>query len=436
MRAYDIIYRKRNGSELDKQEIEFMLKGYQNGDIADYQMSAFLMAVFLKGMTDEETAYLTSAMVYSGDVLDLSFLGVPVVDKHSTGGIGDGTSLILAPIVAACGICVPMMSGRALGHTGGTLDKLESIPHFRTDLTKREFLQQLQEAGLAMIGQTQEIAPVDKKLYALRDVTATVESIPLICASIMSKKIAEGAQSLILDVKVGSGAFMRFYDEAKKLAEKMTAVGSSFNKSVKTFITDMDEPLGDCAGNANEIAQAIEILKGEIKNDLSYLSIELAAAMIFAAKKASDMNAARELAQKQIDSGAAIEKFRQVIRLQGGDYKVIDKPHLLALKSKFIRQVKADKTGYISKTAAREIGLACCIAGAGRLRKEDRIDPSAGIRFCKRGGDFVKEGDVIAEINSNDADKINRAALIMEDVYTISHSVTAGRKIIKETINL
>lgn len=436
MRAYDIIYKKRNGAGLDKQEIEFMLKGYQNGDIADYQMSAFLMAVFLKGMTDEETAHLTSAMVYSGDVLDLSFLGVPVVDKHSTGGIGDGTSLILAPIVAACGICVPMMSGRALGHTGGTLDKLESIPHFRTDLTKREFLQQLEEAGLAMIGQTQEIAPVDKKLYALRDVTATVESIPLICASIMSKKIAEGAQSLILDVKVGNGAFMRFYDEAKKLAEKMTAVGASFNKSVKTFITDMDEPLGDCAGNANEIAQAIEILKGELKNDLSYLSIELAAAMIFAAKKASDMKAARELAQKQIDSGAAIEKFRQVIRLQGGDYKVIDKPHLLALESKFIRQVKANKTGYISKTAAREIGLACCIAGAGRLRKEDRIDPSAGISFCKRGGDFVKEGDVIAEINSNDADKINRAALIMEDVYTISHSVTAGRKIIKENINL
>ncbi|MDR1952065.1 MAG: thymidine phosphorylase [Elusimicrobiota bacterium] len=435
MRAYDIIYKKRNGESLSRNEIEFMTMRYSNGDIPDYQMAAFIMAVFIKGMDKEEIYNLTDIMAHSGDIIDWSLISNYTADKHSTGGVGDGTSLIVAPVVAACGVCVPMMSGRGLGHTGGTLDKLESIPGFRTNLDNKEFIETVEIAGCALIGQTHNIAPADKKIYALRDAIAAVESIPLICASIMSKKIAEGAKTLILDVKTGSGAFMSSYAQSIELAKEMidTAKKTKINSTV--FITDMDEPLGDCAGNANEVKQAINILKGEIKNDLSYLSIELAAAMIFGAKKSQSLDEARKIALHSIESGTALEKFREVIRLQGGNTKVIDDPDsVLSLKTKEQYLVKAGRDGYISHMRTRDMGMACSISGAGREKIDDKIDNSAGIYFYKKTGDYVKTGEVLASIKSNKKDSLRQAALIMDDAYLISDDKPAERKIIKEII--
>lgn len=436
MRAYDLIYKKRNGEVLTKQEIEFMIIRYSNGDIPDYQMAAFLMAVFLKGMTDEEVYNLTDIMAHSGDIMDWSLLSNTSADKHSTGGVGDGTSLILAPIVAAAGVCVPMMSGRGLGHTGGTLDKLESIPGFRTNFDNKEFFEIAERAGFALVGQSQTIAPADKKIYALRDSIAAVESIPLISASIMSKKIAGGAKTLVLDIKTGSGAFMSSYDLSKELAQKMMVIGNTFGIKTSALITDMDSPLGDCAGNANEMKQAILILKGGIKNDLSYLSIELAADMIFGAKKASSMEEARIIAQEQIDNGKALEKFKTLIRLQGGKEKVIDDPDsVLPLKTKDSARIKANKTGYISQMRTRDIGIACSVSGAGRQKKEDKIDPAAGIYFYKKTGDFVKEGEDIASVESNSKDALEQAVLIMNNAYIISETKPVERVIIKERMS-
>lgn len=434
MRAYDIIYKKRNLAALSREEIDFMVFNYNNGEIADYQMSAFLMAVFFAGMTDEETFFLTDAMANSGDIMDLSFLEFPTADKHSTGGVGDGTSLILAPVVASAGVCVPMMSGRALGHTGGTLDKLESIPGFRVNVDKKEFLGFLEYANIALIGQTQEIAPVDKKMYALRDATATVESIPLICASIMSKKIAEGAKTLVLDVKTGSGAFMKSYKDAKDLALKMIAIGKSFKRNISAVISDMDTPLGNCAGNAVEIKQAISVLKGELKNDLSELSLELAAMMIFNAKKAANIENAREIAQNQISSGAAIEKFRQVIKMQGGNPDIIDNPDAILPKAKNSIKIKAGRTGYISLMRTRDIGIAAVMTGAGRNKKEDSVDHAAGILLHKKTGDYVKEGDIVSELLYNSSENIDEAATIMMDSCIISDERIKRPEIIKEVL--
>lgn len=434
MRAYDIIYKKRNREELSKDEIDFIVHNYNNGDIADYQMSAFLMSVYFAGMTDEEIFYLTDAMVHSGDIMNLSYLEVPTADKHSTGGVGDGTSLILAPIVASAGVCVPMMSGRGLGHTGGTLDKLESIPGFRTNLDKKEFLELLEYAGMALIGQTQEIAPVDKKMYALRDVTATVESIPLICASIMSKKIAEGAQTLVLDVKTGQGAFMKRYAESKELAEKMISIGKKFNRNMSAFITDMDSPLGNCVGNSIEIKQAIDILKGKLKNDLSELSLDLAAMMIFKAGKADSFDKAKIIAQSKIDDGKALEKFRQVIKMQGGNPEVIDDPDKVLPKAANTIQIKASKSGFVSQMMTRDIGIASMMIGAGRKKKEDRIDHSAGIVLYKKTGDQLKEGENVAELFYNTSDMIQEAVAIMQKSYIISSDKSDRPKIIKEKL--
>jgi len=434
VRAYDIIYKKRSLQTLSKNEIDFMVFNYNNGEIADYQMSAFLMSVFFAGMTDEETFYLTDAMTNSGDIMDLSFLDMPTADKHSTGGVGDGTSLILAPVVASAGICVPMMSGRGLGHTGGTLDKLESIPGFRVNVDKREFLEFLEYANIALIGQTHEIAPVDKKMYALRDATATVESIPLICASIMSKKIAEGAKTLVLDVKTGNGAFMKLQKDAKELARKMISIGKSFKRNISAVITDMDTPLGDCAGNALEMKQAIEILKGGLKNDLSELSLELAAMMIFNAGKAADIKSAKETAQKQISSGAALEKMRQVIKMQGGNPAVIDNPDHVLPKAKNSLKIKSAKTGYISYMKTREIGIAAVMAGAGRNKKEDAVDHSAGIFIYKKTGDYVKEGETLAELVYNSASGIEEAQALMKECYFISEEKSVRPAVIKEIL--
>ncbi|MDR2192384.1 MAG: thymidine phosphorylase [Endomicrobium sp.] len=434
MRAYDIIYKKRNGETLSKKEIEFIVFNYNNGAIPDYQAAAFLMAFFLQKSTDEELFDLTKAMINSGDVLDLSSFHFPTADKHSTGGVGDSTSLIAAPVAASCGICVPMMVGRGLGHTGGTLDKLEAIPGFRGQSDKEEFLGYLKYANAAIIGQTAEIAPVDKKIYALRDATATVESAPLICASIMSKKIAEGAQTLVLDVKTGNGAFMKTFSESKELAQKMIAVGKHFKRNVAALITDMNVPLGGCAGNAVEIKQVVEILKGNLKNDLYDLSLELSAQMIFLSKKTPNLNEALKLAEKQISSGAALEKFREIIKMQGGTPKVLDDPDAVLPKAKESAFVKADRSGYISSMDARSAGLAAMLCGAGREKKEDKIDYSAGVIFHKKTGDYVKEGDLLAELLYNSERNISEARGVLENSYIISDEKPARYKLVKEII--
>ena len=431
MRAYDIIYKKKTGAELSQAEIERIVFNYNNGEIPDYQMSAFLMAVSFVSMTDNEIFYLTNAMLNSGDSLDLSGFSLPSADKHSTGGVGDGTSLIIAPIVASAGVLVPMMVGRALGHTGGTLDKLESIPGFKTNATKKEFFDYLDFAGAAIIGQTAEIAPVDKKMYALRDATATVESIPLICSSIMSKKIAEGAKTLVLDVKTGNGAFMKQLKDSKELAEKMISIGKRFGRNINAYITDMDTPLGNCAGNALEIEQAIEVLKGNLKNDLYDLSIELSAAMLFSAGVSKTLEAAKETAEKQISSGKALEKFATIIKNQGGNAKIIENPAGILKHAKNSVKIKASKTGFISLMRAREIGIAAMLAGAGRETKDDKIDYSAGIKFYKKTGDPVKEGEVIAEILHNGAKKISQAEFVANDAYIISENAPAKQNLIK-----
>jgi pyrimidine-nucleoside phosphorylase len=423
MRVYDIIFKKRNCQKLSKKEIDFLIFRYNNGDIPDYQMSAFLMSAFLNGMDEDETFLLTDAMISSGDRLDLSFLGMPVADKHSTGGVGDGTSLVVAPVVSSLGICVPMMAGRGLGHTGGTLDKLESIPGFRTNIDKKEFLNILQTSGVAIIGQTLEIAPVDKKMYALRDSTATVESRPLISASIMSKKIAEGAKTLVLDVKAGNGAFMKKESDAKDLAKKMINIGKSFGLNISAVVTDMNEPLGECTGNSLEIKQGIEILKGNLRNDLSELSIYLSALMILNSKKASTLEEAEGLAQKQIDNGKALDKFKEIVRLQGGNANVIDNPDAVLPKAKYSRTIKAKKSGYISNIDTRSVGIAEMLTGAGREKKEDKIDYSAGIIFHKKVNEYVEENKVIAELVYNSSEHIDEAETVMSDAYIVSNNI-------------
>ncbi|MDR2398830.1 MAG: thymidine phosphorylase [Endomicrobium sp.] len=422
MRVYDIIFKKRNGQKLSKEEIDFLIFKYNNGDIPDHQMSAFLMAAFLNGMDDDETFLLTDAMINSGDRLDLSFLDMPIADKHSTGGVGDGTSFIVSPIVASLGICVPMMAGRGLGHTGGTLDKLESIPGFRTNIDKKEFIDILESSGAAIIGQTFEIAPVDKKMYALRDSTATVESISLISASIMSKKIAEGTKSLVLDVKAGNGAFMKKDSDAKNLAQKMINIGKNFGLNISAVVTDMNSPLGKCVGNSLEIEQAINILKGKLKNDLSELSIYLSALMILNVKKTSSLKEAQDLAQKQIDNGKALEKFTEIIRLQGGNTKVVDNPDDVLPKAKYSKKFVAKKSGYISNIDTRSIGIAEMLTGAGREKKEDKIDYSAGIIFHKKLNEYVKKDEVIADLIYNSSDHIDEAEMVMSDAYIISNN--------------
>jgi pyrimidine-nucleoside phosphorylase len=432
VRAYDVIYKKRQKEELSKKEIEFIVACYNNGDIADYQMAAFLMAIFFAGMSDDEIFYLTNAMINSGQRMDLSSLNMPSVDKHSTGGIGDGTSLIVAPVVASLGVCVPMMAGRGLGYTGGTLDKLESIPGFRTNIDKTEFLNILDLNGVAIIGQTSEIAPVDEKMYALRDVTATVESIPLICSSIMSKKIAEGTENLVLDVKIGSGSFMKSYANAKILSEKMVNIGKKFGVNTSVVISDMDTPLGNCAGNALEIRQAIEILKGTLKNDLYELSIFLSALMIYSVKKANSLQEAKILAEKQINNGNALEKFKRIVHLQGGDVKVIEEPQQLLPKAKHKLEIKSNQEGFVTAVNSNRIGIAEMLSGAGRTKKEDTIDYSAGIILYKKTNDYVKKGETLAEVLYNRSENIEEAVTIIKDAYIISKNKNENIKLIKE----
>jgi len=421
MRAVDLIRQKRDSGEHSREEIDFLISGYTRGDIPDYQMAAWLMATWIRGLNRSETAALTEAMLYSGEVVNLDRIPGKKVDKHSTGGVGDKTSLILAPIVAAGGLTVPMISGRGLGHTGGTLDKLESIPGFNVNLSLEQFFNVLRECGMGLIGQTAEIAPADKKIYALRDATSTVENIGLICASIMSKKLAEGIDALVLDVKTGSGAFMKREEDAVRLAELMVETGQRMGKKVVALITDMNQPLGRMAGHSNEIAECIDVLSGGGPTDLVELSIELSAWMFFLGERTKTLDDGRHLAEKMIATGQAKEKFKQGIRLQGGDERVIDDPQLLP-QARSRADVASPSAGFIAATNCEQLGTALATLGGGREKKEDAIDHAVGLQFHKRIGDRVEKGEPLATIHYNSGTKLAEAQSLIANSYQIGEA--------------
>jgi len=433
MRTVDLIHRKRDGEELAPEEIEFLIGGYTSGEIPDYQMSAFLMAVFFSGMSDREVSRLTECMLRSGDTVDLSSVPGVKVDKHSTGGVGDKTSFIVAPLAAAAGVVVPMMSGRALGHTGGTLDKLESIPGFRTDLTAEEFTAQLAQHGLAFIGQTDQLAPADRKLYALRDVTGTVESIPLISSSIMSKKLAEGVDALVLDVKVGNGAFMKKQVDARRLAQTMVGIGRRLDKKVQALITDMNQPLGYAIGNALEIMEASQTLQNAGPADLTKLCLELAARMIFLGKKAATLEEARLTAEKHLVDGSAYLKLKQVVAAQGGNPQALDKFELLP-NATGMREITSPRAGYVSTIFAEDIGVASNMIGAGRDKKEDTIDPAVGIILEVKVGEKVDAGSILCRLYYTKEDHVDEAANRVEDAFRISAQKPPERELILEVV--
>ncbi len=425
MRAVDLIRRKRDSGELTPEEIHSLIAAYTRGDIPDYQMSAWLMAVLLQGMNRPEIAALTDAMLHSGRVLDFSDLAGRKVDKHSTGGVGDKTSLIIAPIVAAGGLKVPMISGRGLGHSGGTLDKLESIPGFNVNLTLTEFRRVLEICGCALIGQTAEIAPADKKLYALRDVTGTVESPALICASIMSKKLAEGIDALVLDVKIGSGAFMKTQEKAAELAELLVETGRRMGKKVVALITDMNQPLGRKAGNAMEVAESIEVLAGGGPVELRELCLNLAAWMFLLGERVTSLDEGKKLASDLIASGQAREKFREIVGLQGGDVGVVDDPARLAHAGQTL-DIRSPRDGFVGSIQCEQLGLACVVLGGGRELKEDKIDPAVGIEFHKRIGDPVKLGEPMCTLHYNSDARLPEAGILAESAYVIEQEKPAA----------
>jgi pyrimidine-nucleoside phosphorylase len=428
-----LIHRKRDGEELNAEEIAYLVDAYTRGEIPDYQMSAFLMAVFFAGMSDHEVDALTDTMVRSGEVLDLSSIPGIKVDKHSTGGVGDKTSLIAAPIAAAAGVIVPMISGRGLGHTGGTLDKLEAIPGFRTSLSLEEFRDQLQRMGLAFIGQTAELAPADGKLYSLRDTTATVESIPLIASSIMSKKLAVGLDALILDVKVGNGAFMKRQVDARRLAQMMVGIGRRMDKRVQALITDMNQPLGFAVGNALEVMEVSQTLQNAGPEDLTNISLELASRMIFLGKIVKTLDEAREAAQKLLLDGSGYRKFKEVIQAQGGDPRVLDRFDLLP-NATGVREIPCPRSGYISMIDAEYIGLASTLIGAGRDTKEDTIDPAVGIILEAKIGQKIDAGTVLCRLYYTTEDRLEDAAQMVEDAFRISQAPPDERSLILETV--
>lgn len=400
MRAVDIIEKKKHGSILTSEEIEYMVNGYTKGDIPDYQMSAFLMTIYFKGMSKEETSELTLAFVNSGDRVDLSMIKGIKVDKHSTGGVGDKISLIVIPLVASVGVPVAKMSGRGLGHTGGTIDKLESIEGFKVEMTGDEFVENVNKYKMAIVGQSANLTPADKKIYSLRDVTSTVDSIPLIASSIMSKKIASGSDAIVLDVKVGSGAFMKSIDEAKKLARTMVDIGKSLGRETIAVITNMNQPLGYEVGNANEIIEAIKVLKGEGAEDETTVAITIASYMCILGGAFDDFDEAYAALDEIIKSGKAIEKLKELVQIQGGDSSVIDNPEKLPTAKSHI-EVKSIKSGYVGSIDAENIGIAAMLLGAGRRTKEDKIDHAAGISLKKKLGDYVEEGEAVSVLHTN-----------------------------------
>jgi pyrimidine-nucleoside phosphorylase len=429
MRAVDIIMSKRDGRALTRDEIRFFVDGVTKGTLPDYQAAALLMAILIRGMHAEETAALTDAMVHSGIRVDLSEIPGLKVDKHSTGGVGDKTSLVLAPLAAACGVPVPMMSGRGLGHTGGTLDKLEAIPGFRVNLSLEEMKAALARAGCAMIGQTAQIAPADKKLYALRDVTGTVESIPLISASIMSKKIAEGIDALVLDVKTGSGAFMKTEADSRRLAESLVSIGNASGVKTEAIITAMDAPLGRAVGNALEVIECFDVLKGRGPQDLVDVSVELAARMLVLGKVADDIAAAETQVRNAIASGAGLERFRQIIEIQGGDPKVVDDYTLLPRVADR-HHVAATRTGYVSALDAELVGRASVALGAGRDRVEDPVDPAVGIMVVAKPGEKVKAGDPVLELHFRDRGRLDAAIALASRAIPIGDEAPPARRLV------
>jgi pyrimidine-nucleoside phosphorylase len=429
MRTVDIIMKKRDGHALEREEILAFVEGVTTGAWPDYQASALLMAILLRGMTTQETAWLTDAMVHSGIKVDLADLPGVKVDKHSTGGVGDKTSLVLAPIAAACGVPVPMMSGRGLGHTGGTLDKLESIPGYRTALSLEEMRAALDRVGCAMVGQTTRIAPADKKLYALRDVTGTVESIPLISASIMSKKIAEGIDALVLDVKTGSGAFMKTEADSRRLAESLVSIGNASGVRTEAVITDMDMPLGVAVGNALEVIECLDILKGHGASDLVDCSIELTLRMLVLGKVASDRDDAERQVRRAIASGEALDRFRRIIEGQGGDPRVVDDYSLLPT-APYRHPVIAERAGYVTRLDAELIGRASVALGAGRDRVDDAVDPAVGIIISAKPGMQVSAGDAVLELHYREQAKLDAALTLISRAISIGDAPPALRAII------
>jgi pyrimidine-nucleoside phosphorylase len=427
IRAIDVIRKKRDGGELTQSEITALVDGYTRGEIPDYQASAWLMAVLLKGMTPPESAFLTDTMLRSGEVLDFSDMPKPKVDKHSTGGVGDKTSLVLAPVVAAGGLIVPMISGRGLGHTGGTLDKLEAIPGFNVNLPVARFRKVLETCGCSMIGQTAEIAPADRKLYALRDVTGTVESPFLICASIMSKKLAEGIDALVLDVKTGSGAFMKKEEDAVYLAELMVETGERMGKKMAALITDMDQPLGRYVGNSLEVVEVIDVLRGEGPADLRDLCHELAAWMFLLGGRARTIDEGKQLSEKLIRSGEALARFREMVRLQDGDPRALDDPGRLP-QAKNKVDVPSSRAGYVQSIQCEHAGTACVILGGGRERKEDSVDPAVGFVLHKKVGDAVASGEALCTIHYNSEALAARAKTLLLESFSIGDKAPATQR--------
>jgi len=436
MRAVDLIRRKRDGGELSRAEIEFLVEGLTDGVVPTYQWAALAMAIVWRGMTAAETAALVEAMLHTGTVLDLSDIPGPKVDKHSTGGVGDKTSLILAPIAAACGVTVPMVSGRGLGHTGGTLDKLESIPGFRIDLDLAAYRRVARACGLVLIGQTAEIAPADRVLYALRDATATVESIPLITASILSKKLAEGIDALVLDVKCGDGAFMSRIEDARALAASMTTIGRALGKPVQAVLTSMDAPLGRMVGNALEVRESVDCLKGVGPADLMEVSLELAAEMLLLGGVATSRDQALDRCRRSIADGSARERFRRVVAAQGGDPRVCDEPEAILPRAECVELVRAERSGFVHALKAWAVGQASMILGAGRRTAEDAIDPAAGIVLHRTVGDRVAAGDVLAELHFNPpfAAALPEALAMFRDAVAIGAEPPAPRPLIIERL--
>jgi len=423
MRAVDIIIKKRDRHELSHDEIEFFVRGFTNGDIPDYQASAFAMAVLLNGMTARETTDLTLAMAHSGSMLDLSDVVDLAVDKHSSGGVGDKTSLSVLPIVAACGLPVGKMSGRGLGFSGGTLDKLESIPGYRVNLSTEEFKQQLKEKGIVLTGQSLDLAPADGKMYALRDVTGTVQSIPLIASSIMCKKLAAGAQAILLDVKTGLGAFMETLEEARKLATLMTDIGKLAGREVVALLSDMNQPLGCAVGNSLEVIEAIDLLKGNAPEDFTEHCLHVSAHMLVLGKRAANLDEGRAMAEKSIEDGSALEKLRVLVRAQGGDVSYIDDTSKFE-KAKLIEVVKSPRSGYLSEVQARSVGEAAVTLGAGRAKKSDPVDHAVGFIIHHKVGDTLEAGEPLFTIHANDQAKLDDVREIVLAAHTFSDAPT------------
>lgn len=429
MRMYDIILKKRNGGELTKEEIEYFINDYTKGEIPDYQASALLMAIYFKKMNKRETADLTLAMVNSGETLDLSSIKGIKVDKHSTGGVGDKTSLVLGPMVAACGVPVAKMSGRGLGHTGGTIDKLESIKGFSVEMTREQFIDNVNTVGLAIGGQTGNLTPADKKLYALRDVTGTVDNISLIASSIMCKKIASGADAIVLDVKVGNGAFMKTREDAFELAREMVDIGTALGRKTIAVISDMDQPLGMAVGNSIEVREAIETISGNGPKDLLKLCLTLGSHMLVLSRKAENRVEAKKMLINTIESGSALRKFKEFVKAQGGDTNVVDNLDLLP-SAKLTQCLKAEKAGYIERILAQEVGLSSLILGAGRETKESTVDLSVGILLSKKVGSFVEPGETLATVFGNDESKILSCLSRLKGAFIISDEKVAPRQLI------